>query len=344
MKYKGENTIIDIAKALGLSPSTVSRALKDHPHISQATKEKVKQQAKKLGYRHNALASSLRRNKSNTIGLIIPRISMYFQSAVITAIQNKLHEHGYHLIICQSSDRYELEVELVNALYSSRVEGLIVSTTLYTTDFSHFDVFTKNNIPLVFYDRVPKNYPAQVIKGDDYQGGYLATQHLIEQGCKQIAHISGPLSCNLYEDRFAGFKDALKAHGLSFNKKWVYFHELTKENALKTCEELFSKKPYPDGLLACNDTTAIAALQYLKQLKIAVPEQFKIIGYSNDPRSEIISPAITSIEQFPAEVGIKAANAILDLILQKTRPRKSLPPIITPIQLIPRESTLLIKK
>lgn len=340
MKKKGANTIIDIADALGISPSTVSRALKDHPHISQETKDKVKKQAAKLGYRHNALAASLRKSKSNTIGLIVPRISMYFQSAVITAIQNTLRESGYNLIICQSNDSYALEVELVNALYSSRVEGVIVSTTLYTTDFSHFDIFLKNNIPLVFYDRVPKNYPALIIKGDDYKGGYLAAEHLIGQGCRRIAQIGGPLTCNLYEDRCAGFKDALKKHKIKLDKSIVFFHELTWENALKDCERIFSQKPWPDAVFALNDTSAIVVLEYARKLRLKVPRDLKVMGYSNDPRAVIIMPQLTTVEQFPAEVGEKAAKGVIGLITQKASLKRTPPPIITPIRLIERQSSV----
>lgn len=340
-KKKPANTIIDIADALGISPSTVSRALKDHPHISQETKDKVKKQASRLGYRHNALAASLRKSKSNTIGLIVPKISMYFQSAVITAIQNTLRESGYSLIICQSNDSYQLEVELVNALYSSRVEGLIVSTTLYTTDFSHFDIFSKNNIPLVFYDRVPKDYPAMIIKGDDYKGGYLAAEHLIEQGCGRIAHIGGPLTCNLYQDRYAGFKDALRKHKLKLDKSIVFFHELTRENAIKDCEKLFSKKPWPDAVFALNDTSAIAVLEYARQISLKVPQELKVMGYSNDPRTMIITPPLTTIEQFPAEVGMKAARAAVDLVTQRITLAKTASPLVTPIRLIARSSSLV---
>src|SRR5690606_9435831 len=134
------------------------------------------------------LASGLRNNRTFTIGMIIPRISMYFHAEVITAIQNQLHRKGYNLIICQSNDSYELEVELAATLYSSRVDGLLVASALYTSDYSHFDVFVKKGIPLVFYDRVPVNpYPAQMVRGDDYRGGYLAATHLIEIGCREIA-------------------------------------------------------------------------------------------------------------------------------------------------------------
>src|SRR5918998_847355 len=202
MKAQGENTIKDIALKLGLSPSTVSRGLKDHPHINEKTKKRIRDTAAKLGYKHNAIAASLRNNKSNTIGLIVPRISMFYQSAVLTAIQNKLHEYKYNLMVCQSNESVELERELVNALYASRVEGLIVSATLNTIDFSHFDVFCKSNCPLVFFDRIPTDYPANKIEGDEYNGGFMATTHLLELGCRRIAHIGGGLSSYFFKKPF----------------------------------------------------------------------------------------------------------------------------------------------
>ncbi|GAA4311312.1 LacI family DNA-binding transcriptional regulator [Compostibacter hankyongensis] len=333
------NTIVDIARALDISPSTVSRALKDHPYISQATKDRVKKQAAKMGYRHNALAAGLRNRKSNTIGLICPRISMYFQSSIVTAIQRKVQEAGYSLVICQTNDSYEIEKQVVNALYASRVEGLIASCTLHTEDFSHFDIFSKSGIPLVFYDRVPRSYPAQVIRGDDYRGGTEGAEHLISRGCKQIVYISGPLTCNLYQDRYAGFKDALQRHKLPLPKKNLFFHELTLENARRTCERIFSKKPWPDAIFATNDTTAIVAEQYAREAGLKIPGDIKILGYSNDPRTEIIDPALTSVEQFPAVMGEKAADAVVELIRKKTQLKKTMPPIITPVELVVRAST-----
>ncbi|TAM93552.1 MAG: LacI family transcriptional regulator [Chitinophagaceae bacterium] len=332
------STIVDIAKELGVAPSTVSRALKDHPFISQETKDKVKKVAARLGYRRNALAAGLRNSHSNIIGLIVPRISMYFQSAVITAIQNTVHGMGYDLIICQSNDSYKQEMELVNALYGSRVEGLIVSCTMYTTDFSHFKIFTENQIPLVFYDRVPRNFPAYIIRGNDYEGGYLGGKHLLERGCKDIAFINGVLSCNLYLDRLEGLRAAMKEAKVPLKKNRVFSHELTVANAEETCKKIFSRKPYPDAVFCANDTTAIVALQYAKMLEIKVPQEFKVLGYSNDPRSEIISPALSSIEQFPAEMGERTAKAMLDLIHKKNYPKKAVESI-TPAKLVSREST-----
>ena len=334
-----ENTIKDIAQVLGLSPSTVSRALKDHPHINAETKRKVKEAARKLGYQYNAMAASLRNSKSNTIGLIIPRISRYYQSAVITAIQNKLHEYKYNVMICQSNESVELENELVHALYASRVEGLIVSSTLHTEDFSHFDVFSNSNRPLVFFDRVPENYAANKIQGNDFEGGFLATKHLLEKGCRKIALIAGPLTCNIYRARYEGYKSAMKKFKVPLNKEIMFFHDLTRENALKTSEVLFGKAGYPDGIFACNDTTALGVMQYAKSLKIDIPSQLKIIGYANDPLSQIVEPSITSIEQYPYEVGEQAAQMMMNLLQEKNKQAKNYRNVNISIDLIERKST-----
>lgn len=340
MTIRTEKTIVDIAEELGLSVSTVSRALNDHPNISAKTKERVKKMARKLGYRPNAMAAGLRNNKSKTIGLIVPRISMFYPAAISTIIQNKLQEHGYNLIICQSNDSLEQEIALVNTLYSARVDGLAVSATLYTSDFSHFDIFKQQNIPLVFFDRVPpKEYNVKVIKGDDFLGGSLATEHLIDQGCKDIVHISGPLTCNLYKERLAGYKDALQKNKLAFKKQRVFFHELTRENALQTAEKIFSQKPYPDGVFATNDTTALTVLEYCRKNGIEVPQQCKIVGYSNDPRTEIVTPSITSVDQYPTTMGERIVAALMDLIQAKHPAAYRHSQEIVPIHLVEREST-----
>ncbi|MCW3463414.1 LacI family DNA-binding transcriptional regulator [Chitinophaga nivalis] len=340
MQQKHESTIVDIARALNLSIATVSRALNNHPKISEATKKKVKEQADAVEYRRNTLASGLRGSRSNNIGLIIPRVSMYFHATAITAIQNLLHRHGYNLIIGQSNDAPEMEKELASAMFSSRVAGLMVASTFYTTDYTHFDVFIRNDIPLVFFDRVPVDfYPAQVIRGDDYQGGFMATAHLAEAGCKTIAHLSGPLSCNLYKDRYAGYVAALRQYKLPFKKEWVFFNELTPANATRIAQQLFARRPYPQGVFASNDTSAITILEYARAQGIAVPEALRIVGYSNDPRTAIISPPITTVEQFPGRVGEEAVTALLALLKRGPRKREQiLTPVITAVELVKRAS------
>jgi LacI family transcriptional regulator len=340
-KRAQENTILDIAGALNLSAATVSRALNGQVHVKEKTRNDVLKMAEKLGYRRNQMASGLRSNKTYTIGLIVPRISMFFHAEVITTIQNNLHKHGYNLMICQSNDDISMEKELTEILFSSRVDALVVACTLFTVDFSHFRKFAESDIPVLFYDRVPQDLPgALVIRGDDKRGGYLAASHLIETGCRRIAHISGPLSCNLYQDRSAGFYSAMEQQGLAVNKNWIFHQELTMDNARDAMRKLFEGKEVPDGLCTDNDSSAIAALEYARETGISVPGDLKIIGYSNDPRTVIISPAITTIEQFPHQVGKKIVDVLMELLKNgKNMDELNGAPVIIPIELIRRMST-----
>jgi DNA-binding LacI/PurR family transcriptional regulator len=339
MKKKQQQvTIKDIATEVGMSVSSVSRALSDHKHISEETKAKVTAAAKRLGYRYNALAAALRSSRSKTIGLIVPRISMPFQAAVITAIQNRLQTYGYNLMIFQSNESPEQEKKIVNLLMGTQVEGLIVSVTLYTKDYHIFDRSTLGNVPVVFYDRVPIDKACHKIVGDEFNGGYQVTKHLLAQGCRQIAHISGPLSCSIYLQRLSGYKEALSEFNIPYNEDLVFFHELNKENTLKSCETLFSREIVPDAIFACNDTAALAVLEFARNMKITVPGNLKVSGYANDSRTEISRPEITSVEQFPHLMGDGAAKLIMDLI-ESADNNKSFTSLTTPIELITRTST-----
>lgn len=294
--------------------------------------------AEKLGYRRNTLAAGLRSRHSNIIGLIVPRISMYFQSTLVTAIQNTIHSSDYNIIICQSNDSVELEKELVNTLYDARVEGLIVSATMHTTDFAHFKLFSDHQIPIVFYDRVPADFPAKIIRGDDYHGGFQAGEYLISRGCTDIAFINGLLTCNLYQDRLKGFKKALQNGHVRLKKNRTFSHLLTVENAIKTCTKLFKKEPYPDAVFCANDTTALEVHKYVRNLGLNIPGDIKIVGYSNDPRTEIITPAITTIEQYPTDMGSLAARSMLELLQYKSKQKKQ-KDIVVPTDLIIRASS-----
>jgi DNA-binding LacI/PurR family transcriptional regulator len=342
-KNPNDNTIIDIAEALQLSPSTISRALNNGTYVKPETKKRVLEMAEKLGYRRNLMASSLRSNKTHTIGLIIPSISMSFHSEVTTTIQNQLYQHGYNLIICQSNDSLPIEKDLANIMFSYRVDALIVACTLQTEDFSHFDVFVNNNIPLFFYDRVPTTpYKASIIKGDDFRGGYLTTQHLLELGCTKIAHISGPLTSNLYIDRSMGYKKALSQHNIPIDEDLIIHQELTHENARQTMQKIFEGENKPDAVFTSNDVSAIAVLEFARENNIAVPETLKIVGYSNDSRTEIIRPSITTVEQFPKLVGTKVVDELMKKLTKKTNETTtSLQTEVStiPVQLIRRMST-----
>lgn len=341
-KHQKKNSIHDIARVLQLSPATISRVLNNHPHVHQSTRSRVMAMVEEVGYKPNPMASGLRTNKTNTIGLIVPRISMFVHAEIITTIQNELHLHGYNLIICQSNDSVDMEKELTRTLNASRVDAVIAACTLFTTDFSHFDILAQNNIPVIFYDRVPvKPYPACIIKGDDFRGGYLAAVHLIELGCRRIAYISGPLVCSIYIDRYAGFKKAMTQHDIPINNNLIFYHELNAENARKSMTRLFAKKPYPDGIFAANDVTALEVLHFAKEIGVEVPADLKIVGYSNDPRSSIVSPSMTTIEQFPAQTGKVIVTELVKMLKHPVSSKEpgDYPQITTGVGLIRRMST-----
>jgi len=332
-------TIYDIAQKLGLSASTVSRALQNNPLINEETRLKVQEMATEMGYVPNWIASSLRKKRSNIIGLIVPRTSMYFQSTAISGIQHEAHKYGFSIMIGQSDETVAMEKELVHTFYSLRVDGLLAVSSMFTTNTDHFNPFVKNNIPIVFYDRVPSDFNGYTITGDDYQGGYLATEHLIRQGCKRIAHFSGILTCNLYQQRLAGYKAALAAYDIPFDESMVYVHDLTMQSAANAAQEIFSKSVLPDGLFTANDSSAVAFIQEAKKQGIQVPGQIKVVGYSNDLSSRIISPSLSTIEQSGYNMGQKAASTIIQLINQDEGikvPKN----YVFPVELIQRESSM----
>ncbi|MFY0256429.1 LacI family DNA-binding transcriptional regulator [Chitinophaga sp. 30R24] len=333
-------TIYDIAQKLNLSASTVSRALQNNPLINLETREKIQHAAAEMGYVPNWIASSLRKKRSNILGLIVPRTSMYFQSTAISGIQHEAHKYGFSIVIGQSDETVAMEKELVHTFYSLRVDGLLAVASMFTTNVDHFNPFIKNNIPLVFYDRVPSDFQGYTITGDDFKGGFLATEHLIKQGCKRIAHFSGLLSCNLYQQRLAGYKAALAQYGISFDEKLVYINDLTMDAATIAAHQLFDSSQLPDGLFASNDSSAVAFIREAKNRSITIPQQIKVVGYSNDLSSRIISPTLTTIEQSGYNMGQKAVETIVQLINQEENVKVT-KNFVFPVELIKRESSSL---
>lgn len=336
-------TIYDIAQALNLSASTISRALQNNPLINQDTREKVQQTAADMGYVPNWIASSLRRKRSNIIGLIVPRTSMYFQSTAISGIQHEAHKYGFSIVIGQSDDTVAMEKELAHTFFSLRVDGLLAVSSMFTTTFEHFNGFIKNNIPLVFYDRVPADFPGYTITGDDFRGGYLATEHLIKQGCRHIALFSGVLTCNLYQQRLAGYKAALTKYHIPFREDLLYVHNLTTDAATTASQQLLAAKHLPDGLFAANDTSAVAFIQEARRQGVPVPERVKVVGYANDLSSRIITPSLTTIEQSGYKMGQKAVETLVQLI-NHDETVKVTRNFVFPVELIPRESTAVAQQ
>lgn len=314
MKAYTEITIYHIAEKLGLSASTISRALKDHFSISQKTIEKVKKTAKEMGYRPNSLAVSLRSKKNKTIGVLVPTISQPFLSSLIISIEITAQKAGYNVVIMQSHDSYKEEVNLAKYLYSSRVSGIICSLAMETRDTSHFQIFKDTNIPLVFVDSVPKNFSTFRVVIDNYTAGYKATKHLIEQGCTRIAHLTvGEEFGNLYNERRKGYRDALKEFNLPIDEDLVVkLNALTYEAGEQGTNTLLRLKNPPDGIFSPTDILAVSAIQCAKKQKIKVPEELAIIGFNNDPISRIIDPSLSTITYPVEKMGKAAVEIILD--------------------------------
>jgi LacI family transcriptional regulator len=334
-----QTTIKDIAKALNISPSTVSRALKDHPDISEKTKKAVNELAKNLKYRPNAIALSLRSSKSNTIGVIVPQLVHHFFSSIIDGIENVANEAGYNVIISQSNERYDKEVANTQTMLLSRVDGLLVSLTKETNDISHFLSIIEEEIPVVFFDRAPDDVPADKVIVDDFEGASFATQHLIDQGCKRIAHFSAPSHLSIGKERIAGYKNALKKNGLTLDESLIIPCD-NYDTALIETERLLSSENPPDAIFAVNDSSAAAAINVAKKKKIKVPRDLAVIGFGMELIAEMTDPKLSSVDQHGYKMGRKA----MELLLQRIRSDDKQPVIhrteIVPTRLIIRESSL----
>lgn len=337
MKKESNITIHDIAKALNVSGSTVSRALNDNSRISDKTKKAVLDMAKSLGYQPNALASNLRTSCTNTIGVIIPRISRYFFSSAITGIEELARTKGYNVIICQSNDKEAREADCVQTLFASRVDGVIASIAINTINYDHYKTFTNRGIPLVFFDRVCDELETSQVVVDDFKGGFLATEHLISKGCKRIAHISGPQHLNIYINRSQGYLKALRKHNMNIDEELIIESILTREDGMSCAKRLLESTNPPDAIFAANDTSALSIILYAKENGIRIPEDLAIVGFSNEPFSEYLNPSLTTIEQSGFDVGTKATELLLGFINNKTGNHQET--IVLPVKLIERESS-----
>ncbi|UGU14518.1 LacI family transcriptional regulator [Sinomicrobium kalidii] len=312
MKAKKEITIYDIAKKLKYSPSTISRALNDHESISKKTIGAIKKAAKEMGYHPNSLAASLRNNRSKTIGIMISRINRPFISSLISGIEEYARKSGYNVIISQSNDKYENEVVNAQTQYNSRISGLIVSLSMETRKLDHLQQFMDQGIPIVFVDRVPDELDVHKVIIDNYAAGYKATQHLIEQGCKRIAHFAGAQHRNVYRERKKGYMDAMKDHNIPLDDKLIIgFKTLSFEEGEKVTRKLLDLPEPPDGIFSANDTAAVSAILHAKKRGVKIPEELAIIGFNNDPIASIVEPGLSTITHPAIKMGELSAQRIL---------------------------------
>ena len=319
---KEKATIHDISKSLGIDSSTVSRALNDSPRVSKKTKDLIIQKAKELGYQRNSLASNLRTNKTNTIAVVLPRISRHFFSTVIAGIEETAYLAGYNVIICQTLDALDREKKIIASLISNRVDGIIISISMETTNYEHLEAYKQLGNPIVFIDR-PCSLPnCSNINIDNFHASFMTTEHLIFQGCKHIAHFSGSQNIELYRQRKNGYLAALKKHHIPINNHYIFESNLSEEDGVNMAKNILELNTI-DGIISANDTAAISAMQYLKSQGVKIPEDIAVTGFNNDPISAVIEPSLTTINQPAFEIGNMSSTILIEQIENKTIHAKS---------------------
>ncbi|MDA3929371.1 MAG: LacI family DNA-binding transcriptional regulator [Prolixibacteraceae bacterium] len=340
---KKQTTIQDIAKTLSITASTVSRALNDHPKIKKSTKDTVWAKAKELNYQPNTIASSLRKGKAKTVGMIVPRINRHFFSNIITGVESVLNPAGYNLIICQSEEKYDKEINNINTLIANRVSGLLISISLETKNFDHIRRAISNNIAVVMYDRITEELNVSKVENDDISGSYDLTKHLIDEGYKDMMWIGGSRNFNTYRNRFEGYEKALKEIGIDANKYPIFEGSISLEAAYEYFKEYLENNKLPEVVFSASDYMAMGAIMAIQEKGFKIPDDVAISGYSNEPFAALINPKLTTVEQFSKEMGRSTARILLDEMESNKDENIPIKTILRP-KLIVRESTINKKK
>lgn len=337
--HKGQITIKDIANELGISPSTVSKALKGHPDISSTTRKAVNDLAEKWNYKPDLIAVSLKSGLSKTIGVIVPEIVHYFFSTVISGIEDVAYDRGYHVMFCQSSELYAREVNAVETLLSSRVDGILVSVSKVTENFDHFKRIIGNGIPLVFFDRICEELDTDRVIVDDEEGAFKAVNHLVQSGCRNIVHLGSSTSLSIGKNRRSGYLRALTENKIRPEENNIINCD-TPEEAGIVVPALLKRENRPDGIFAVNDLTAVAAMKIIKENGIDIPNEISVVGFTSGLISDITTPTLTSVEQHGYKIGSEAVKLLIDRLENKGRTESQTKIIAT--ELVVKGSSLRI--
>lgn len=329
--------IKDIAEILNISVSTVSRALRDTYDVNPETREKVLEVARQLKYKPNIHASALASGSSRKIGVIIPFITNYYFSTVISGIQETAYNNGYNLILFVTNDSAEREQNMVENLSISSLDGLLVSISSNSNMVDHFQSLIDGDISMVFFDRVPKDIDATKVMQDDFQGAFDATEHLIRNGYTRIAHIAGNEQLNFTQSRLKGYLEALKKYNLPVRQEWIVYSGFSQQCGEEDMQHLLQLPDRPDAVFSVNDRKAVGAIITLKANGYQVGKQFGVIGFTNDPISTIIEPSLSTIEEPAFDIGKQSCELLIRHIANKKILPKS---IILPGRLIVRESSM----
>ncbi len=341
MKFS-QVTIKDIARELGISPSTVSRALKDHPDISKETKKLVHALAEKLNYQPNIVALNLRQKKTNTLGVIIPELVHFFFSTVISGIEDVAYQAGYSVILAHSNESYEREKTDIKALFNSRVDGMLISLSRETRNFEHIESIIAKGVPIVFYDRMYNNPSTSNVIVDDYVGAKEAVEHLIDQGYKRIAHLEGAPGLLISQDRKRGYMDALLEHQMTIKDSFIQeCPSGNQEDGYQVTKKLLAMSLPPDAIFANNDPMAIGAMIAIKEKRIKIPQDIGLVGFSNWSVGSLIDPPLTTVDQPGFEMGQEAARLLIRQIEVADKDQEPQPETkILKTKLIVRDSSI----
>ncbi|QHV99896.1 LacI family DNA-binding transcriptional regulator [Spirosoma endbachense] len=310
-------TIKDIARALNLSTSTVSRALRDSYEINPETKRLVIEYAERLNYRPNPIALSLKENRSRVIGVVVPQIANNFFSQAINGIEAIAYNRGYHVIIFQSHESYEREVATVQQAVARKADGLLISLSSSTSDVSHLRELQEKKLPIVLFDRVSKEIDSPCITADNFGGAFAATEHLIQSGRRRIAHLTIPPYISITQERLAGYRAALEQYGIAYDESLIRYAGFGHNEVEPIVDDLLSLSP--DAFFAASDRLAIGCLSALKKRNISIPEGVSLIGFTNTTVADLLAPPMSTVEQPAQEIGQVAAGRLIDLIEGKQK-------------------------
>ena len=337
-----ETTIYDIAKKLKITAATVSRALNGNPKISETTRKLVNDMAEEMNYEQNTLALALKSGKSYNVGVIIPRIDSNFFASVIRGIEEALYPKGYHVIICQTHDQKSVEIEKINSLLNAQIDGILMSiSNSEPEDNQSFESLLKKNVPLIFFDRKQEIEGVSSVTIDDFKGSYKATQHLINQGCERIAHLSNNRNTQIFQNRYLGYKQAIIDNGLEFDESLVIETISKVDEGRKTTKRLLDMQSPPDAIFSSSDFGALGAIQEIKSRGINIPKDICVVGFANEPFTRFMELSITSIDQSPVEMGRIAAQVFLEEVGNKIKYKKQV--VLIP-ELMIRDSSLKSKE
>jgi len=336
-KGRSHVSLKDIAHEIGVSISTVSRALNNHPDISPDMTKKIKKLAAELNYTPNPLAMGLLKQATRMIGVIVPDLVTHFYSSIISGIEEIAEQKGYYILIASSNETLQKEIKAVENLMKTRVEGLIVCLSQETKNYDHFDRLINNNIPLVFFDRVCRTEEVPSVVVDNVDAAQKITRHFYKNGFRRIAYIAGPDHLNISQERTQGYISGLKSCGLEFHPELLVKCNMSSKDAIKATAQLLNLPERPDAIFGINDTVAFAAMKEIKRQGLRIPEDVALVGFTDEFHSTVVDPALTSVTHPTFEIGQEAARLFFRRI---ENPEESSTQVVLKTKLVIRKSSM----